>query len=227
MLAVSRDASRVAADHDEPSHSDRGLRRLLVVPVLYRALQGALGAGRVRTRIVDGYLRPRPGDAVLDLGCGAGDLLAFLPDSVRYTGIDLNPRYIGAARRRFGGRGRFVVGDVTTIEGNALEGPFDRIAILALLHHLKDEDAEHLLAVAGSQLCDTGSVVTLDAVLVEGQSRVARFVISRDRGRRVRSPEGYRSLLERTFREVTSEVRHDLLRIPYSHFVALASQPRG
>ena len=49
--------------------------------------------------------RDLEGRAVLDVGCGLGDLLAFLrgrgmaPRS--YRGLDINPRFIDEARRRF------------------------------------------------------------------------------------------------------------------------------
>jgi len=38
------------------------------------------------------------GLSVLDVGCGYGDLVGRLPSTVRYTGIDANPRAIERAR---------------------------------------------------------------------------------------------------------------------------------
>ena len=41
---------------------------------------------------------------VLDLGCGTGLLLAYLPPAVGYVGIDISPTAIESARARFQGR---------------------------------------------------------------------------------------------------------------------------
>ena len=46
---------------------------------------------------------PLAGRSILDVGCGLGDLWAFLKDrevAVRYTGVDIVPKMIAAARDR-------------------------------------------------------------------------------------------------------------------------------
>ena len=68
---------------------------------------------------------------------------------------------------------------------------------------------------------------TNDPCLMPGQSRIARAVIQRDRGMNVRSPEGYRALAEPYFGEVRADVRHDLLRIPYSHALLTCAEPKA
>jgi hypothetical protein len=40
-----------------------------------------------------------------------------------------------------------------------------------------------------------------------------------DRGRFSRSPDGYRSIVESTFEIEQEVIRHDLMRVPYSHAV--------
>jgi ubiquinone/menaquinone biosynthesis C-methylase UbiE len=57
-------------------------------------------------------LEPRPGEHVLELGCGPGALAPHVVAAgARYTGVDLSHKLIAAARRHHGHRGRFVVGD--------------------------------------------------------------------------------------------------------------------
>jgi demethylmenaquinone methyltransferase/2-methoxy-6-polyprenyl-1,4-benzoquinol methylase len=58
-----------------------------------------------------------PGEAVLDLACGTGDLaIAAAERGARVTGLDLVPRMIGlAARRPDASRVGFLVGDMTTL----------------------------------------------------------------------------------------------------------------
>lgn len=55
------------------------------------------------------HLDPRPGQSVLDIGCGAGQMLARLRDAVgptgRVVGVDYNPRMLGRSRQRIQERG--------------------------------------------------------------------------------------------------------------------------
>ena len=61
--------------------------------------------------------------------------------------------------------------------------------------------------------------MTIDPCYVEGQPRFARWMISRDRGRDVRTPEAYQDLARERFDRVHGLVQHDRLRLPYSHHV--------
>lgn len=45
-----------------------------------------------------------PGSSILDLGCGLGDFYEFLEENgidVNYTGYDLSPKFISAARKKY------------------------------------------------------------------------------------------------------------------------------
>ena len=68
------------------------------------------------------------GARLLDVGCGFGDLLAWLNArgiQPRYTGLDLCPPMIERCRRRFGEAGaRFLVGDVLEHEADQ---PYDYV----------------------------------------------------------------------------------------------------
>ncbi len=58
------------------------------------------------------------GKSILDVGCGLGDLLAFLADrglETNYTGVDIVAKMIAAARQRQPA-GRFICADLFTAE---------------------------------------------------------------------------------------------------------------
>jgi SAM-dependent methyltransferase len=155
------------------------------------------------------------GEKTLDIGCGPGDRLDTLPKG-QYVGFDLNQEYIAAATRRYGERGRFFCGDVGLIKLDAEKGSFDLVLAHGILHHVDDERAKNLFALAHEMLKPGGRLVTVDPCYVPEQSRAARWVVSRDRGRFVREYPHYLQLAATKFSKVTSTVRHDLLRIPYT-----------
>src|SRR5262249_37124560 len=98
--------------------SDSGLLQWLKVPFLYNLFGAAVGANALRRRLVQNHVQARSGDKVIDIGCGSAQALEFLPD-VNYIGLDVNPDYIAFARRTYGSKGTFVVGDVRSLNADS------------------------------------------------------------------------------------------------------------
>ena len=88
-----------------------------------------------------------------------------------------------------------------------------------VLHHLDDAASSALFATAHGALSPGGKLVTVDPTFAAGQSRTARFVISRDRGQSVRSPDGYEALAHAVFPSIDVAIHDDFLRIPFTHAV--------
>jgi SAM-dependent methyltransferase len=84
----------------------KGLSALLSLPAGYRIFQRMVGGESSRKIYLTEYARPAVGDKILDIGCGPADILNHLP-KVNYTGLDISPEYICAAKKRFGSKGRF------------------------------------------------------------------------------------------------------------------------
>ncbi len=199
-----------------------GIRAVLSHPGVYELWSRIVGSEHSRTTVVREHIRPWPDARVLDLGCGPAELLDFLGD-VRYVGVDVNPDYVAYARARVGDRAEFHVGDATALDLPARE--FDLALSFGVLHHLDDAGARRLFSLAANALGPGGRMVTLDSAFVPGQSRAARFVISRDRGHHVRTPDAYVALAAASFFDVTAVVRDDLLRIPYTHCILECENP--
>lgn len=200
-----------------------GIRSVLSNPQVYDAFQRMVGSQRARDEFVGRYIRPEPGLRVLDVGCGPGRLSTWL-EGVDYTGIDLSEAYIEAARRDYGDRGRFLVGKADEIPADEL-GTFDVVVAKGLLHHIDEHEILLLLDTSRRLLRPGGRFVSLDATFTDDMPRAARWVVSRDRGQSVLTPDGYRALAERYFAEVRVGVHHDLLNIPYSHALLECSSP--
>lgn len=97
------------------------------------------------------------GRSLLDVGCGFGDLLAFLTArgvQPRYTGVDICAPMIERCRKRFpGDEARFAVGDALTYEP---EEPFDYVVASGIFGYAARDTRErlrptlrHLFSLAG------------------------------------------------------------------------------
>lgn len=206
------------------SERNSGLRAALRAPSIYAAAQLAVGAARARRVLVDEFLALPSGVRILDVGCGPGVLTAMLPAPASYLGVDLNPAYVSAARARYSEPFRFELGDAADLKLPAAT-EYDVVVVVGLLHHLDDEAVRRLVEVSARHLAPAGRLVALENAWVPGQHWMAQRLIAADRGTSVRTVEGYRALLEPHFAEIRMTIRHDLLRLPYTHVIADCARP--
>lgn len=192
-------------------------RSVLAGPRVYSLFRRLVGRDASRSVYAREHLRLQPGQRVLDLGCGTGDILEHLP-AVAYVGYDISPDYIERARRRFGQRGEFHCRAVDeSLPVNAAS--YDIVIAHGVLHHLDDHAARTLFRVSRRALKPGGRLVTFDGCFTEDQSAAARLFLSLDRGRHVRERGAYEGLARSEFDQIRSFVRHDLIRIPYTHII--------
>ena len=200
-----------------PASKQSGIARLLDVPRVYSWFANCIG-GDARSAYTREYVRPVPGQRIIDIGCGPADIVSELPSGVEYVGIDMSPEYIDAARARFGDRASFHCQSISSELGARL-GRFDIAMANGVLHHLDDAHALELLKLARAALAEGGRLVTLDGCYIPDQPAIARWLLKMDRGRHVRAPAAYVELARRAFGTVVPYLRQDLLRIPYTHLI--------
>jgi SAM-dependent methyltransferase len=196
-----------------------GVYRLLESSRIYRSWQALSGNANMYQVFVGTHVRPREGDVIIDIGCGPGEVLDYIPAG-RYVGLDVNPDYIHEARARYDQRGEF---HAVSLEDSALpeyHGAADLVTAIGVLHHLDDAAARHCVALANTLLKPGGRFVTLDGVYHAGQGFVRRTVLALDRGRYVRDVAGYFALAATAFSRIEHEIYDNLTRIP-SSFLAL------
>lgn len=184
---------------------------------LYIGLQRALGADRLRYRCIE-ETAIKPGETVLDVGCGPAYYFGRLPQPLTYHGFDTDAGYIAWARKRWGSAGNFHVGVFDAASAAALPS-FDVVLLLGLLHHLDDDAATDLLGLAASVLRPNGRVVSVDTCFEPRQGRISRWMSDNDRGEHVRDPESFVALAGAHFDEVEGVIVDDATRVPSSHWL--------
>lgn len=185
-------------------------------PIIYNSSQRLLGGGKWCAAFVKEFVRPQPGDKVLDIGCGTARILDSL-SGVSYWGFDPDPVYIDQAKKIYGSAGTFFCKELSGEDLNALP-VFDIVLVTGVLHHLEDEIARELLRLAHRALKPGGRLITIDPCFEAGQNPLARLLISWDRGQNVRNREGYARLVAGIFPAPRVKVCHQKW-IPYTHCV--------
>jgi len=203
----------------------RGLHRVLERSGVYAFLQNGLGTTDLPERVRSAYF-PELGStmrSVLDMGCGPASFLAAhrSAGAFSYTGFDPNPKYIETARARFPDADLRV--GTTDDLGPAITGTFDLVVAFGVLHHVPDQAVRDLARFAADRLAPGGRFVTFDAVFFDGQRTFARAMARSDRGKFVRTPDAYATLVREGFGSgnLRMDTVHDLLRVPYDHHIVV------
>jgi SAM-dependent methyltransferase len=194
-----------------------GMRSILSVARVYQGLQDLVGGHGWRQYFVDTHVQPTKDDVLLDVGCGTGVIIEYLPADTQYIGVDLSSDYIEHAQSHHD-RGTFICASVGDLEFMPVDPPTVVLAI-GLLHHLDDEEVHKLFQDISRVMAEGSRLITGDPCLLKRTHPLARLLIRMDRGQNVRTPDAYRLLAERTFADVEVAVRSDLLRVPYDHAI--------
>ena len=192
------------------------IRSILAIPTAYQLWWNLVGGSAQAKILVNEYVQPTAGARILEIGCAPAPIVRYLPPS-EYSGFDLSPKYIELAKKRYP-TAHFVCERVSQFS-LAKEQRFDVVLALGIVHHLEDAEARQLFQTAYDALKPGAKLVTIDGVWTNSQSPAARWFLARDRGEFVRNEREYVKIASQVFSDIRPSVRHDLLRIPYTHLV--------
>ena len=209
---------------------DSGLKKLLTFSRFYELFQESLLGGKnARKWLAKNVWKARSGETIIDIGCGPGTILEYLPPEVSYWGVDISENYIRSARRKLSGKGTFFLGtarDFLNHDDSHLNSA-DLVLCNGLLHHLSDDEAIEVLKLSRLLMKPNGRVVCLEGVFLARQTRLSRWIVSRDRGRHVRSEQEWKNLMAQVFDSSSTSILTGLLRIPYTHITIECSNERS
>jgi SAM-dependent methyltransferase len=203
---------------EDQMKTNYSIKSMLDNPIIYSYTMKILGSGRNKSAFINDYVKPKSREKLLDFGCGPATILEYLPQDIKYTGIDFNEDYIKTALQKYGCRGTFVLGDVSEESNSRFVGQFDIVLAHGLLHHLSDIDAVFFLKNAYQCLKTNGRLITLDNVYDEKFSLVNKIALKMDRGAYIRKKTEYLDLFS-PFPNVNCNIVKTQLRIPYYHII--------
>jgi len=125
--------------HKQPAPPFTGLQNT----IFFTGLLG-LGVNRPNSRMVIELAKVKPGDHVLDVGCGTGNLTLTAKTTTGANGavfgIDAAPEMIAVARKKAGHAHVDVTFEVGLIEKIPFpDGIFDVVVSRLMIHHLPDD----------------------------------------------------------------------------------------
>ena len=188
--------------------------RILSYPTIYSIFQKLMKGDKIRKKILKtNVVKKNP--IVLDIGCGLGDSLEYI-DSPVYFGYDISQDYINYAKKKYGKKGFFFCRNFTKKEIKKLP-KFDYVLLMGILHHLKNDQILDLLKILKKILKKKGSIITLDPLYVKNQNFFAKFLISHDRGKNIKTKNEYLKILKLFFKNSMSKTYNQSF-IPYTWF---------
>lgn len=135
----------------------------------------------------------KPGDRVLEVGCGAGQGSAIAPPGVEYVGIDTEPKYIEYAKKLYGRPGvTFEHADIHRIDRT-----FTKAFVMCTHHHLSDDEVRALTARLRKIVEGVVSVTDPNPV---ASGPLQRMLLRHDRGQYVRPIPDLLRLMEGPYR---------------------------
>jgi SAM-dependent methyltransferase len=204
-----------------------GARRVLSSGLGYSLFQQMIGANGLRAWLAANFWKIPPGSRVIDIGCGPGDVLPFLPSDIEYVGFDPSAPYIRLAERRFAGRPRvtFLRGVVRDFAADPRFQDADLVLCNGVLHHLDDREASEVLALARKMLKAGGAFRCLEASYLVHQGRLSRWLMGLDRGANIRCEAEWKALMGGVFDSYLTRIATGLIRFPYVHILMEGMKP--
>jgi len=132
------------------------------------------------TSLVD-ILQPQPGERILDVGCGSGELTAAIANTasrIKAVGFDADPDMVAQAKKQYPDLS-FFQGDGRNFE---VEEPYDAIFSNAALHWIPREDAKRAivamskaLKIGGRFVVEFGGKGNVQSILEAGHDVIPGF----------------------------------------------------
>ena len=202
------------------SHKTSGILKIIDLSYIYDLIQFIAGSPRGSKKFLEPVIefsKHIKNVRILDIGCGTGQIVKYLPKNVSYIGWDFNSNYINKAQNLFGKKNiNFVCLDINDSSPKSKD-KYDFVFLGGVLHHLDDISAKKLFQTVIDNLDTNGTLLTVDPTFITNQNRIAKFIISQDRGKSVRTSLEMKNIQKEYFSTIDHNLINNLGNIPYDH----------
>jgi len=199
----------------------------LAVPFVYDSFQMAVGSLEYRESLVSSALNTSNAKTVIDLGCGTSSTIRLLNPLTQYIGVDISQSYLNKARKRSTLKtARFICSDISDygwVKGIDISECSLAFA-LGIFHHLDDRQLNLALENLSNCLPSGGKVLTLDPVIDETTTQLARWFARNDRGQFLRTPNHYQGMFAKFGFSISFKAVRNTIRIPYDQLIISATK---
>ena len=197
--------------------TNKGLKKFLQISKLYEALQVLAGRDLAIKKIISMInFNPTVSSSMLDLGCGPGSLRSFIPKNVDYSGIDLEPNYVNAAKVSYP-ESKFYLGGIQELQDVIPSGSqFDYITAIGLFHHVNDDIAGACFQAIKNFIKPGSYIIFFEPCFVDKQGFISKKLMAMDRGQCIRHYSDWIKLVATYFPHVDHSLCR-FYRIPYFH----------
>ena len=197
------------------------IKRILDISTVYNLYQYIIGCNKLLKKYSDIFIIPEAQKYTcrlnfLDLGCGTGNIIKYLPENINYTGIDYSENYINFDKNKFP-QHKFFRKDAK--ESFIFQEKFDIIFSEALISNFNDEEVVNLFKSIINCANPDCKIIISDLNYSSDLSFFEKFLLKNERGNVMRGKTQYEELISGYFKiEKISEVK-DLYIIPYKKIV--------
>ncbi len=175
-------------------------------PLIYKLIQKVMLGTSFRKKIVRKNIK-KENLNILDIGCGPAEIIEEFPNS-NYYGYDIDKRSINYAKKKYPNKNfHFFCKKFKKDEASKLP-KFDFVILFGIMHHLTNSEVKFILKLCKSKMKKNSKLLTADPVFVENQNKIARFLISSDRGKNVREKGEYANLIKSNFKKLNMQITH-------------------
>jgi len=183
----------------------------------YNLYQDLIGAKKYLKRYVNDYVKPSERQNILELGCGTGNLCAFLAKcDVNITGIDSSENYINYAQKKYPEQ-KFICSDIT--KPLELENTYNIVLAEAIISAISDENVLKMLQNIKKCCNDETRIIFSDMNYSDSAPFFQKFLMKNERNKYCRPKEKYAELISEYFNIKTLSVMKDPYRIPYEKVI--------
>lgn len=202
------------------TEDNSGIRKALSLGIMYKTVQFVFSEKNSKKYILEEIVQPAGEDCrLLDIGCGPGNLISFMPETVDYIGFDVNPNYIETAQAANASRAKtdFVLAETSDMftHANLPDNSVDVAIVHGVFHHVNDGIASEMLDLAAKKLKKGGVMLTLEPLWFQDQSGFRKWLMSKDRGKNIKQEADWKRFYADNasdWAEIQYDIRGDLIR---------------